>query len=401
MADHEVPPGPEATSPPNRVEIDIRMRTVWRIVIALLIAWILLWAVVQAASLLELVALSFFFSLALLPGVLLLQRRFHIRRGAAVGIIYLGGFVFAVLLIVIVIPAVAQLARTIGDHGAEWAGQVNDWLKTNLGLDIFPSQGAQEAAGQLDTVIADFVTHALGSLVGVATTTIGFIFSLATLAMFTFYFTADFPRFQRAVLSRLDPTIQERVGWAWDEAIVQTGGYFYSRVILMLINGTGFFFTMVLVGVPTGLALALAVFGGFVSVFIPAIGTYIGGAIPILVTLAVQGLVAGLVVLGYVLVYQQLENYWLSPRISAGTMNLNGAVAFGAALFGGAVAGPIGAFVALPVAAFVTSLIGELTRKHEVVYRSVYDTAALEEEAAAAASAEDEVTEEGPPPAAR
>jgi len=141
----------------------------------------------------------------------------------------------------------------------------------------------------------------------------------------------------------------------------------------MFINGTGFFFTMVAVGMPVALALPLAVFGGFVSVFIPAIGTYIGGAIPILLTLAIQGVVAALVVLAYVLIYQQIENYWLSPKISAKTMSLNGAVAFGGALFGGAIAGPIGAFISLPVAALITALISNFVPHHPVEYTFSYE----------------------------
>jgi predicted PurR-regulated permease PerM len=193
------------------------------------------------------------------------------------------------------------------------------------------------------------------------------------MAMFTFYFTADAPRFQRSVLGLLPEKRQDEIGWAWDQAIVQTGGYFYSRMVLMVINGAGFFFTMVLVGMPVALAIPLAVFGGFVSVFIPAIGTYIGGAIPILLTLAVQGLVAGLIVLAYVLIYQQIENYYLSPRISSKTMTLNGAVAFGGALFGGAIAGPMGAFISLPVAALITSLVSNFAPHHEVVYTFSYD----------------------------
>jgi predicted PurR-regulated permease PerM len=176
-------------------------------------------------------------------------------------------------------------------------------------------------------------------LIGIATTGIGLIFNLATIAMFTFYFTADAPRFQRSVLSHMSPLTQQRVGWTWDEAVRQTGGYSYSRMLLMLINSTGFFFTMVLVGMPVGFVIPLAVFGGFVSVFVPAIGTYIGGAIPIILTLAVQGWTAALVVLAYVLIYQQAKNYWLSPKISSKTMTLSGAVAFGAALAGGALAG--------------------------------------------------------------
>ena len=108
------------------------------------------------------------------------------------------------------------------------------------------------------------------------------------------------------------------------------------------------------------------------SEFIPTIGTYIGGAIPISLTLAIQGLVPALIVLGYVLVYQQIENYWLSPRISAKTMELNAAVAFGSALAGGALFGPMGAFMALPVAALICSFIKNYRHGHEVVYRSPY-----------------------------
>lgn len=150
-------------------------------------------------------------------------------------------------------------------------------------------------------------------------------------------------------------------------------------MILMLINGTGFLLTMIIVGMPASFAVPLAVFAGFVSVFIPAVGTHIGAAIPILVTSAIQGLVAGLVVLGYALVYQQLENYVLSPRISAGTMSLNGGVAFGAALAGGAIAGPIGAFVALPIAALISAAASNYARSYDVVYRSEYDTAPPEQ----------------------
>ena len=86
-----------------------------------------------------------------------------------------------------------------------------------------------------------------------------------------------------------------------------------------------------------------------------------------------RGLVPALVVLGYALVYQQLENYWLSPRISSDTMSLNGGVAFGAALAGGAIGGPIGAFVALPVAALISASISNYARSYDVVYTSAYD----------------------------
>jgi len=173
-------------------------------------------------------------------------------------------------------------------------------------------------------------------------------------------------------MSRMPPARQQVYGWVSDTALEQTGGYFYSRLLLMLINGTLFFIGMVLVGMPVLFALPLSVFEAFVSTFIPAVGTYIGAAVPILVTLAVQGLVAALILLAWTLVYQQIENYWLSPRLSAETMELNGGVAFGAALAGGAIAGPMGAFMSLPVAALITAVISNLGKTYDVVYDSKY-----------------------------
>jgi len=96
---------------------------------------------------------------------------------------------------------------------------------------------------------------------------------------------------------------------------------------------------MLLVGVDWWIALPLSIFDGFVAESIPTVGTYIGAAIPIIVTLSLIGLVPALVLVVWTVVYQQLENYLLSPRISARTMELNGAVAFGVAKAGGAIAG--------------------------------------------------------------
>jgi predicted PurR-regulated permease PerM len=213
---------------------------------------------------------------------------------------------------------------------------------------------------------------AAGQAAGVVSAGVGLLFNLLTIATFTFYFAAGFPRLQRSFLSWFKPSTQQRLGWTIDESVTEVGGYFYSRLLLMLINGLGFMAVMIAVGMPVGLAIPLAVFGAFASEFIPSIGTYIGGAIPIVLTLAVQGLIPALIVLGYVIIYQQIENYWLSPRISAKTMEINGGLAFGAALAGGALFGPMGAFMAVPFAALIFSFVKNYRRGYEVVYESTY-----------------------------
>ncbi len=279
-----------------------------------------------------------------------------------------------ILMVAIFIPATVRLAETIGAGASQWIQSLLDWISDTFGITISTSGIDEGTAKQIQEAIADWATGAVGNVLGIATSGIAFLFNLATVAMFTFYFTADAPRFQRAVLSLFSPTTQRKIGWTWDQAIVQTGGYFYSRSILMVVNGTGFFFTMVLVGLDPLLALPLSIFAGFVSEFIPAIGTYIGAIVPIVMTLAIVGWGGALVVLGYALVYQQIENYYLSPKISSNTMTINGAVAFGGALFGGAIAGPIGAFVALPVAALITSFVSNYARHNEVVYTFDYES---------------------------
>ena len=350
------------------VELFVSGKTIWQVIGSILLTLGLLWTVRAAWGVVSLVLISLFFSLALDPAVRALVDRYGWRRGSATGVIYVAGLLFVGLMIVVLIPAIAELAKAIGENAEEWLTNIDSRVEDLFGIDLLGTSTAGDLAGSADEFLREWSDEAFGAVLGIASRGLGLVFSLATIAMFTFYLTAAAPQVQRAVLRLFSPEAQQRIGWTWDQAIAQTGGYFYSRMILMLINGLGFFFTMVAVGVPTTLAISLALFGAFVSVFIPAIGTYIGGAVPILLTLALQGLTAGIVVLAYVLLYQQLENYWLSPKISAETMSLNGGVAFGAALAGGAIAGPMGAFTALPVAALISAVISNYSASHEVVY---------------------------------
>ena len=148
--------------------------------------------------------------------------------------------------------------------------------------------------------------------------------------------------------------------------------------------------------------LSPPVFEGFVAEFIPTVGTYIGAAVPIIVTLGLVGVVPALILLGWTLIYQQIENYVLSPKISSKTMELNGGVAFAAAMVGGAVAGPMGAFMSLPIAAMITSYLRNSSRRYPLAYRSHYDPILADEvEEAAAPEAAPERGAETPSEPAR
>jgi predicted PurR-regulated permease PerM len=204
----------------------------------------------------------------------------------------------------------------------------------------------------------------LGGIVQVATGIVGGVFQALAIALFTFYMVAQGPQMRRAVFSRFRADRQRRILFIWEQAIEQTGGYFYSRLLLAVINGALMYAVLRWRGVP--FAAPLAVFEGVVSEFIPIVGTYIAGAVPVLVALLYDP-VDALIVLIWIVLYQQIENYFLSPRLTAKTMDLPAPVAFAAALIGGALGGILFAFLALPVAGVMLAAVRTYGRYYEVV----------------------------------
>lgn len=366
---------PLVDAPAEVVKHEISGRSIWQVIGAVLLTLLGLTVLYRARDLVAMLIISMFFALALIPLVERIHARRGWKRGAAVGLVYGMGALLFIVMVVFLIPLIVELAQRIGANLDVWIADLNGWLDDTFGFNLSSSDEAATAAAGAEAAagVEEWAKQALGGLLGALSSGIGLVFSAMTIALFTFYFAADHIRIQRLTLSMFSPATQERLGWTWDKAVEQTGGYFYSRVILMGINALGFFFTLVLVGMPVTVSLPLAIIAAFISVFIPAVGTYIGGAIPVMLTLAFQGVVPAVIVLGYVLIYQQLENYWLSPKLSAKTMELNGGVSFGAAIAGGAIAGPMGAFMALPIAALITSFLSHYRTAHEVTYKSMYE----------------------------
>jgi predicted PurR-regulated permease PerM len=356
---------PLATAPPWVTAV-IR-QTIWRVIWVGLGTTVLVLMLLQARSLVSMLVIALFFGIAMDPAVTALHARRGWPRGRGTALVFVAVVGSVILLFAVLIPAIVQVAGEIANRLPQWISDIE--ARLGITLDIAGTRSGEE----LEAAVATWAQDNAQAVLGLASTGVGAVFQFFTTAMFTFYFAADAPRIRRTVLRRLPPNRQQRLGWAWDTAIAQTGGYFYSRLLLMIINGGLFFFVLMAVGVAPLVALPLAVFEGFVAEFIPAIGTYLGAAIPLIVVLGTEGGWQALVVVVWTVIYQQVENYWLSPKLSARTMEINGGVAFGAALAGGAIAGPMGAFMALPVAALITSFLSQYTRTYDLTYKSSYD----------------------------
>jgi predicted PurR-regulated permease PerM len=162
----------------------------------------------------------------------------------------------------------------------------------------------------------------------------------------------------------LPPDRQPILGEIWDIAEQKTGGYVASKVVLAALSALfhGVFFWAV--GLPGWLPLALL--AGITAQFVPVIGTYIGVAAPVTVALANQPITAVWIVL-FAIVYQQIETYVLTPRISRRTMEVNPAIALASVFVGAAIWGPIGAIIGVPIAAVAVSVIQTYGRRYELV----------------------------------
>jgi predicted PurR-regulated permease PerM len=290
------------------------------------------------------------------------------KRGVATGLILLVAFLAFCALFALVIPAIVTGFKQLVAAAPAMLTRLQRWL-AQLGVDVSTKKIQDEIQKNSQHIVTSAVSIT-GGILKVGASIIGGIFRWATIALFLFYFVAEGPKIRRTVCRFLPPERQEQVLFVWEQAIIKTGGYFYSRLLLAAINGTGLYITMRVLGVP--FAAPLAIFSGTVSEFIPIVGTYIGGVPPVLVALLFSPRDAiGVIV--YLVVYQSIENYLLSPRLTKKTMALHPAVAFAAALIGGALGGFLMAFLALPAAAVIQAASQEYVKGYQVVDTQLTD----------------------------
>lgn len=367
--DREIPPtpGPASSSPAAFVPWSsafLRHAALWLVLgIAggVVLAGIADSLLHRLAGFLQIILISLFLSFAVEPAVGYLAKRGW-RRGAATGLVFLAVLVVIAGLIALLIPAIVTGTEQLIAALPDLVHNLARYLKP-LGIQVNQVNIEDQLRKYGSQLLAGAGTL-LGGVVRVATGIVGGVFQALATALFTFYMVAQGPQMRRAVFSRFRPERQRRMLFIWEQAIEQTGGYFYSRLLLAVINGALMYAVLRWRGVP--FAAPLAVFEGVVAEFIPIVGTYIAGAVPVLVALLYDP-VDALIVLIWILLYQQIENYLLSPRLTAKTMALPAPIAFAAALIGGALGGILFAFLALPAAAVILAAIRTYGRYYEVI----------------------------------
>ena len=316
----------------------------------------------RLSGLLLLLLISMFLALATEPGVNRLARRGW-RRGRATAAILLGVLIaigaFVGAIGTLVGTQIADLLQNSEQYIVDTVDRIND----TFGTELDPQEVVDEF-NDPDGPVQGFIDAQQDNAVNLSLQALEGLLATFSVLLFTYYLVADGPRLRRAICSRLRPDRQRQVLAAWELAITKTGGYLYSRALLALLSA--FFHWIVFQAAGIQAPIPLAIWVGLVSQFLPVVGTYVAGVLPVLITFLDSPLKAA-IVFAFIVVYQQVENYFFAPRITARTMELHPAVAFGAALAGFSLLGGAGAILALPAAAMVQALVSEWGERHEVI----------------------------------
>lgn len=316
----------------------------------------------QLSSFLLLLLVSLFLALAIEPGVNRLSARGW-RRGTGTLTILFAVMIFAAVFIGAIGTLVGSQAADLLTNSEQYVNDTVDFLNNTFNTNIDPA-AVNASIADPNGPVQEFINSQQRKVFSLSVSALGVLLQLLSVVLFTFYLVADGPRLRRVICRRLPPERQRKVLATWELAIVKTGGYLHSRMLLALLSMFFHWIAFQVIGTPAPIAMALWV--GLVSQFLPVVGTYLAGVLPALLTFLDSPLKA-LFVIAFIVIYQQLENYLFAPRITARTMDVHAAVAFGSAVVGGAILGPIGAVLALPAAAMLQALAGSWGTHHEVI----------------------------------
>lgn len=319
--------------------------------IGVLVALALAEVLSNLASVLTLIAAALFIALGLDPAVQFLVHR-GLKRGYAVAVVFLGVLLLFTGFIASVIPPLV-------DQGTELANQLPELIE-RLGRlrfirDLDEQYGiVTKAVDKLQD--ANTVLGIFGGVLGAGRAVVSGVFSAFTVLVLSLYFLASLRVMTEAAYRLVPSSRRQRIRLLSDEIIRRVGGYVAGQVGVATINAILTYVLVSVLGLPYALLLAMTVglFG-----LIPLIGATIGALIVILVALF-DSFSSAIIVTIYYVLYQQVENYYIAPRIMSRTVAVPGAVAVIAALAGGALLGVLGALIAIPMAAGILLIVKEV-----------------------------------------
>lgn len=319
-------------------------------------ATLLVSALAATRSVLVLLVISAFLAVGLNPAVEMLERR-GLSRGRAVGVVLAAVLIGFTGFLIAIVPPIVDQTQALVHQGPDYL----DHLLRNRTIRRIDEQShlIEKAKAALNSPA--LAANLFGGVLGVGKVVFGAIFSTITVLTLTLYFMSSLPAMKAAAYRVVPLSRRERVSFLADDILERIGGYVGGALTIALVAGFSSFLVLLVLGVPSPVALSLVV---LVTDLVPVVGATIGALIACAVAFA-HDLRVGIAVAVFYLIYQQFENYVLYPRIMKRSVDVSPAMTIVAVLLGGSLMGIIGALLAIPTAAAVQLVMIEVVLPHQ------------------------------------
>jgi len=292
-----------------------------------------------------LVVIALFLAVSLDPIVRWLIRR-GMPRSSAVALVF-------VLLIVLAAAFIWSVVPPIVDQGGRLIHDLPGYLQrlSEQSKPVREVTDRYHLTDRLTSLAAELPARLAGGTVGFFKQFLGALASTLTVLVLTIYFMADMPRMRGRVVRLFPRRRRQRARDIIDVMVDKVGGYMIGNIIISVFAGASSFLCLELLGVPFALPLAVTV---ALADLIPMIGATLGAVVCVLASLVTVGLwPKTVIVVVFFVLYQQVENYLLVPRVFRNTVNMPSFAVLLVALVGGTLLGLAGAIMAIPIAATV------------------------------------------------
>lgn len=355
------PPGP----PPRRAPASV---VPWGMRVAAEVGWRLLvlagliWVLMQVISVVSLVIIAFAVGLlvtALLQPTVARLRRWGFSQGLATATTFVGGFVAIGLIGWFVVWQIMENIDDLTDRIQQGIDDAQEWLIDG------PFHVQEEQINNIGDEISDWLGENSSEITSAGLEGVSYVlefFTGAAIAAFvTLFLLYDGERIWRWTLNFIPVDARDAVAGAGPKVWATLTGYVRGTVLVAFIDAVFIGIGIFILDVPMAVPLAVLI---FLFAFVPLVGALVSGALAVVVALVTNGLLTALLVLGVVLLVQQLEGNVLQPLILGRMVRVHPLAVVLAVATGTLVAGIPGAVVAVPLIAVLNTAIGYLRAYH-------------------------------------
>ena len=325
------------------------------VTIGALLALTMLQALASASAVFILIIISIFLAAGLNPAVMFFQNR-GLNRGASVGMVMASVLLFVAAFIAIAVPPLIDQGNQLLDNAPALIKDLNNNAFIN---DLNNKYGVIDSLQtKIDSLIKDgqFAITAFGGVIGVGKAVVSGLVSTITILVLTLYFLASLPQVINIGLRFVPATRRDRVSKLTNAIVGRIGSFVGGQAIIAALAAVFILIMGLIIGMPYPGPLAMVV---LICGFIPLIGHFIGMTIVTVVSLT-DSLTTAAIALGAYIVYVQIENYVITPRIMRKSLAIPGLVTIIAALLGASLLGLVGGLLAVPIAAAVLLILDEV-----------------------------------------